>query len=232
MNKFKLGVVALFCSVTAPVQATVVVPGSLGNLIGTTVAAEPDLAGVVVNDNLVSFSFPATALTDASGSVQNRVVESHNLGTLIFAPRIRGTSNSGLGDFQILGFSLDGYAGWETDIEFRTDGLGDVGPDYVTRSADGDTLTFLYDSSDPIDMFSGIFGETSLFPTILTDAPSFSLSGTMTIFGIDVSDPTTILAVTLNGIAIPQAIPVPAPLVLFGSGAVLLGWIARRRRSL
>jgi hypothetical protein len=81
-------------------------------------------------------------------------------------------------------------------------------------------------------MFSGIFGETSLFPTILTDAPSFSLSGTMTIFGIDVSDPTTILAVTLNGIAIPQAIPVPAPLVLFGSGAVLLGWIARRRRSL
>ncbi|MEC9341672.1 MAG: hypothetical protein VX663_09345 [Pseudomonadota bacterium] len=229
MNQLKLGLAALFCSVVVPAQAAVVLPGSLGNLVGTTVAAEPDLAGLVVNDNPIRFDFPATALTDALGAVQNRVVESGNLGTLIFAPRIAVTANTGVGDFQILGFSVDGYAGWETNIEFRTDGLGDVGPDYVFRSPDGDTLTFLYDSSNPINLPGGIVGENSLFPSILTNATSFSLTGLMTLFGIDTANPSEIIAVRVSGVAVPE-IPIPATALLFGSGALLVGWVSGRRK--
>jgi hypothetical protein len=83
---------------------------------GDTVLTAPNTAGVVQNDNLISFSFDVTPFTTAGEDLQNRVVKSNLLNTMVFSPRIRDTFNIATRGFEIIGFSLDEYAGWETDI--------------------------------------------------------------------------------------------------------------------
>lgn len=232
MNKLKFGIIAtiatLIFSTTA--QATVVLPGGIESLGGDTEVTAPNTNGVVQNDNLVEFLFEITSLTGVGGDVQNRVVLSDNLNTMVFGPRIRDTFNIATTSFEILGFQLTGYAGWDTDVGYRTDSLGDKGPNLVSRSVDGDLLTFRYD--DPL-FISGIAPgpqEESLFPYIVTDALNYALTGTMTIFGRDI-DTDTLMSVSIGGIAVPSAVPVPAAAWLFGSGLMGLVAVARRKLS-
>lgn len=208
--------------------AAVVNPGAVVNLSGTTAAANPNLAGVVQNDNLIAYSIaPFNPFQTIGGNVQNRVAESTNLGSLVFAPRIRDTFNIASTSAEIFAFVLDGYAGWHTDIDYRTDGLGDKAPDSVSRSVDGDQLTFRY--SDPIQVDGILPGvqEESLFPSILTDATQYSLDGTMTIYMMLNGNPNDVRSVTVRGLAVPSAVPLPAPLALLASALGLLG--LRRR---
>lgn len=210
-------------------QAAVVAPGSVVNLLGDTAVTAPTTTGVVQNDDLLAFSIPITNFTNVGGNVQNRVVLSDDLGTMVFLPRIRDTFNIATEGFEISAFRLDGYAGWNTDIGFRSDGLGDTGPSNVSRSVDGDTLTFRYD--DPM-FISGIAPgpqEESLFPYIVTDAQAFELTGSMTIFGYDTANPDELLSVTITDLAVPTVVPLPAPFVLLGSGIVVLMGLASRK---
>lgn len=199
---------------------------------GETAAMDPNQAGIVQNDDLIQFrmdAFPVTPFSDMGGMVQNRVVESNNLNTLIFSPRIRDTFNIDSGRFEIVAFQLQGYTGWQTDVDFRTDGVGDLGPTSVSRSADGDLLTFRYDDALSIDAIAPGLQEESLFPTILTDATEYALTGSMTIFGYDSLTPSNLISVSIGGLAVP--VPEPASVGLIGSGLACV-WGRRKRRLL
>ena len=230
MNKFLSSLIAIAAAVafSTTTQAAVLMPGNVIFPAGDTAATAPNSNGTVQNDNLIPFSFPFPPVFIVGGDVQNRVVLSDNLNTMVFGPRIRDTFNIATRGFEIVGFQLDGYAGWDTDVGYRTDSLGDKGPSSVSRSADGDLLTFRYDDSLFISGIAPGPQEESLFPYIITDAPSYSLIGSMTIFGLNTADPGNLLSVTIDGLAVPSPVPIPAAAWLFGTA--LIGFVSFSRR--
>ncbi len=228
-----IAALAAFAITSLPVTAAPLSPGDVIFPTGTSVAADPDQAGTVVNDNLINAVFGA-GFFQATYNVQNRVVLSNTLNTLIFSPRIRDPFTSGgFSDrFSIVAFSLTGYAGFDLfDVDFKTDGVGDKGPTSVSRSADGDLLTFRY--GDPLhnDLFNppGVRDE-SFFPTIKTNATRFKNIGTMTLFArrsdADPGDPLQTL--TITGLATP-VVPLPASMFLLLAGIGGLGALSRKR---
>ena len=161
-KRFIIGmlVIMMICGVT---QAVPLTPGGNVVLSGTTSAANPNLAGVVQEDPITPF----TNGTEFSGNLQGRVVLSNLLETMIFAPRVRDFSalvDSGWG---LIGIEIKGFAGWSTDVDYRTDGDGDKGPGSASRSADGNILAFDF-SADPVDD-----GNETYFLSVLTDAPAY-----------------------------------------------------------
>ncbi|MCU7798541.1 MAG: PEP-CTERM sorting domain-containing protein [Candidatus Thiodiazotropha sp. (ex Myrtea spinifera)] len=236
MKILRTGLLAIVTTLAISTSALAVplLPGGVIFPAGDTVVTAPNTAGVVRNDNLLPFSFDITAFTGVGGNVQNRVAESSLLNTMVFAPRIRDTYNTATRNFMITGFRLDGYAGWDTDVGYRTDGLGDRGPSVISRSAGGGKLTFRYLEGSELSV-SGLLGgtqEESLFPYITTDAPSYELTGTMTLFGYDVADRSNLLSVELAGLAVPASVPEPSAIWLLGSGLLgLLGFTRQRKQA-
>jgi len=156
--------------------AVMVAPGTVHPLAGTTAAADPNLAGVVQADPLIPFE-----IVDASGAViirgnlQDRVVRSNSTGTMIFAPRLRELEAPSI-RAEVIAMRVTGHGGAVEDIDYRTDGMGDVGPSTVSRSTGaGDVLTFRYDSPSIVP------SDESLFTSILTDAEHFTRQGSTTI---------------------------------------------------
>ena len=221
-NKFSILLKAMSCvllfSIVQAAQAAIVAPGGNAMLSGTTSAANPNLAGTVINDNLLPFQIQdSQGSTILTGNVQDRVVRSNNTGELIFAPRLRDLNNP-TGDAWIFGLRLEGYGGFSTDIEFRTDGLGDVGPNTVTRSAGSvDQLFFSYDPNIIAPPDEG------LFLSVATDATAFDSKGIITIFAQNDFGGNS-FSTKLDGTASP--VPIPAAGWLFGSALVFL--VSRR----
>ncbi len=166
------------CLILAPFasRAAVVAPGSTVPLSGTTFAANPDLGGTVLSDALLPFEIrDSVGSVLIRGTVQDRVVRSTNTGTLIFAPRLRDLTAPS-GDAWVMHLRVTGYDGVATDVEYRTDGPGQIGPDGVTRSGGaGDQLDFRHDPSIilPPDAPHSL--------SILTDAGNFGPRGSITI---------------------------------------------------
>ena len=224
--------------IATPVLSLSLAPGGVIFPSGTTFAADPEQGGVVQNDNLLNFRMdptPGTPLTDVGGAVQNRVVESDVTNQLIFSPRIRNTFNIDGGRFGIVGFRLDGYAGWDTDVDFRLDGSGDKGFGSVSRSVSGDLLNFRYITPLFIDAIAPGLQEESLFPAIKTNATSFAATGTMQIFGQLFSTQNSgppvptgdLISVRIDGVMAPVPVPATGLLVLSAIG----GLVALRRRT-
>lgn len=231
-------------AIASSAMAATLLPGGVINPVGTTVA-DPIHGGgqVVLNDNLLGFAIdpsPTTPFTDVGGNLQNRVTRLPS-GFLNFAPRIRDTYNIDGGIFAIVGMQLTGYAGFSTELEYRTDADGDKGPTSASRSADGDTITLRYSDPLRVDSIAPGLQEESYFPSIVTDAQSFDYSGTATIFGfvlddddydpnLGVNQPGTLYSVTIDGVAAPTVAAVPLPssvlLMLAGLGGLA---VARRR---
>lgn len=225
-------------------------PGSVVFPTGTTFA-DPVHGGVqlITNDSLIDFRMdptPAT-ITDLGGAIQNRVTERDD-GGLNFAPRIRNTFNIDGGIFAIVAMQLTGFGAFDIDAEFRTDGLGDKGPNSYSRSADGDIITVRY--SNPgfegglvIGSLAGQPQEESLFPSFVTDAQNFALTGTATIFGYLIDedrynagggifqDPDAdLITVTVEGLAVPApAVPLPASVLFLAAGLAGLGFMRNKR---
>src|SRR5688572_27412833 len=104
---------------------SVVMPGGAVPLPGTTAAAQPALAGVVVRDALIPFSVDdGLGHTIFQGTLQDRVVRENGTGTLDFYQTIR--ADAGFTIPAMLQYvSRSSFGGWFTDVNFRTDGLGD-----------------------------------------------------------------------------------------------------------
>ena len=111
-------------SLAASASAVVLTPGVMTPLPGTTVALDPDLAGIVVEDVTQAFSFAANGGT-ISGTVQSRVVRSTLDGTLDFYWRVESdrASAAAMQSFRVGNFFTDTY-----DADWRIDGAGDTAP--------------------------------------------------------------------------------------------------------
>src|SRR6056297_2563484 len=112
---------------------------------GTTAAARPELAGVVLEDMISSYSFTATAGQQLEGDIQNRVVRSED-GTADFYWRIMPSG----GNDDIEAFRVIGFEGFSLDADWRIDGLGSASPDTARYFGAGSgSVNFLFEN-DPV----------------------------------------------------------------------------------
>ena len=159
-----LPLVGLVFVVAAPSLPAVPLPSGDTVLSGTTVAARPELAGVVEEDLLIPYSFQGAGFS-VSGVIQNRVVRSVD-GTLDFYWRIISDASS---TGEITAFRVGGFGGFALDGDFRLDGVGSVGPD-TARNFGGGFVNFLFSNGVSA-------GESSFFFFLDTQATAFSNTG-------------------------------------------------------
>jgi hypothetical protein len=182
-----------------PAGAISLLPGDTVVLSGTTTAARPELEGTIIEDEFVPVSFSDGQGGTISAVVQTRIVQEDVAGTLDFYYRI--TSFEETTDLSITALRLSGFDSLATDVDFRTDGVGDLGPDAAIRFSppDDQFINFLF-GEDPANPTLAP-GQESLFMFVKTDATSFTMSSAN-------------LTTTENGIISPQFLvfaPVPEP---------------------
>jgi hypothetical protein len=190
---------------------------------GTTVALRPELAGVVLADDVQDFDF-----SGLKGTVQSRVARSNDTGTLRFAWRIvlnevsDVSRDRGIAAFRLIDFGYD----WINDADWRIDGL--PAPDagaapYTARvfnplNEPTGAINFLFDDP-PVRV-----GVESYFFFLVTDATAFAKTAKFDLL----SDPNLNLSPVYSTFA--PAIPEPSTYGLMALGLAGIGLVARRRR--
>ena len=182
-------------------------------LAGTTSAARPELAGLVLADTDTPFT-----LDGVTGYVQNRVVRESGTGTLDFYWRVvvdPGTDTGGIRAFRLTDF---GY-GYMTDADWRIDGVGSVGATtgrlFNPGSYPQGDMNFLFASNVGSD-------ESSSFFFLHTGATAFAQTG-----GFDLLDGNDRITGIMATYA--PAVPEPTPAMLLALGVLTLGLLHRRR---
>jgi hypothetical protein len=186
-------------------------PGDGAGLGGTTVAADPELGGVVQTGGDLVIPFQIFGAGDAllyEASLQTRVIISSDTGNAHFLYRIRDVNGSLNG--VISEVVASDYSGMQTRVEYGLDSAGDVGPSRAERSADGADISYLFGNGFPA-------GEESHFFFAVTDQSSWSLTGS-----------TTITLTTGESVTLTTFIPAPGGAGLFAAAGLML---ARRRRD-
>ncbi|MDH5301911.1 MAG: PEP-CTERM sorting domain-containing protein [Gammaproteobacteria bacterium] len=199
----------------ASAQAVILNPGDMNiPLPGTTVAAEPNLAGTVVVDELTAFT-----ISGASGVVQNRVVLAVD-GTYDFYWRVMVDENSTnvIGSFRIGEFYTSVY-----DVNYRIDGLGDVAPTMAHRFSGTQASYVNFVFGNPLSA-----GQSSNFMFVDTDATAYA----KTAFYDLTSTGSGNISVAYSGYAPARSVDVPEPEVLLLLSLGLAGMVlGKRKRS-
>lgn len=216
MNAIKKALCALAIIIPAgAANAVLLAEGSTEALTGTSVAAEPNLAGVVLEDEMVNFAYASGGGT-VSGSVQLRVVRSVDT-TLDFYWRVFNDENSSnaIGAFRLGDFYTSDY-----NANYRTDGLGDDAPDTATRfsGTQSSFVNFIFDGGLAA-------GESSNFFFLDTDASSYAKTALFDIASVGtlgISSSFSTFAPTTN-------VSEPASSLLITAG--LMGLYLRRKKA-
>jgi hypothetical protein len=204
-------------------------PGSYG-VGATTVAEEPDLAGLVLEDRIQDFTIDGAAGGLVSGFIQERVVRSNDTGFLHF--HYRAVLE------EISGFDLGSYVEW---LEFdpvatgdplavgrKTDGLGSpTGSSYDLAATGQSRFDF-----NLIDLDDGNAGFSTQFHVIKTNAIDYALTGQLRLSGFE------FIGFDAEGIAsdwLPTfaavVVPEPRTWAIMVAGFGLAGLAMRRRRA-
>lgn len=208
-----ISAVGFFASTT---HAVILNPGVTTPLLGTTVAENPQLAGVVLADELIPFFF-STDLGIVSGTVQQRVVRSSVDNTIDFYWRVSNDSSS---DDVITSFRIGQFVSPEYDANWRTDGLGDIGPDSAHRfSGTQDSyVNFLFSGNH---LGAGLSSKFMFFDTSAMDYAETAL------FDLTSSGPGDISA-SFGAYA---PVPIPAAGWMLMTGIGMMGALGRRRKA-
>ena len=202
----------------ASASAVVLVAGS-NPLPGTTLAAEPHLAGLVVEDELTDVAF---VMGDGifSATIQSRVVLAGD-GTYDFYWWIRDTQYTGtapveLGAFRIGNFGMPVVG---LNANYRTDGVGQIGP--VSAFAFSGAFAEFVNFS-----FSGLrAGNESRFMFLDTEATRYARTAFFDLSNVDQTEASDTFSTF--GVAV---VPEPATLALMIAGFGGAGAMLRRRR--
>jgi hypothetical protein len=185
MRRDFLAAAAAFLLIGGAGAETLAPGGFIAAPAGTSAAAEPWLAGTVVQDRLTHFSYtgwftdlgakPQTTHGAVTGTVQSRVVQAVD-GTLDFYWRINVNSSAFL---PIANFTLHGLAPATYNAAWRTDGLGSVSPATISESNTG-VVNFAFGQYLPPS--TEIYpGQSSYFIFLDTNAHAFKNSGSFSL---------------------------------------------------
>ncbi len=211
MNNLMKCVALCFALTLSPLAAANnIAPG--GNFFGgeTTEILSPQLAGKIVRDELIPFSFQTWDQRIVSGQLQDRVVHSVD-GTYDFYSRVILDVDSAA--FSLYRVDRIGFAGYATNVGWRSDGLGNYAPNEFSRDLGGSTIDFNFNMAP----LTG--GQSTKFFFIDTNATSYNLSGRFSDYS------------SLNFMAIAAPVPEPESYAMLVAGLGLLGLMARRRRA-
>ncbi|MES2320059.1 MAG: PEP-CTERM sorting domain-containing protein [Pseudomonadota bacterium] len=212
-------IAALLIAGASSASAVVLTPAVPTPLPGTTAAAQPQLAGLVLEDDIQAFSFAANGGT-ISGTVQSRVVRSTLDGTLDFYWRVISDANSS-GAMQ--SFRLGQFFTTSYDANWRIDGLGNTAPSEAYLFP-GDTGFLNFEFIDAAGAGGLAAGMESYFMFLDTTATSYNKSAWYDLANMGQSEISGLYATFTPG-----DVPEPASLALIALGMAGLA-IARRRR--
>lgn len=212
--------------------------GTLIGPAGTTVAAEPQLAGTVVEDVITPFSYDGwrsdsgsgeTVVThgNVTGTVQSRVVLSVD-GTYDFYWRIHVDADSFL---PVLGFNITGFPAVTYNANWRSDGLGSVQPGEVGQGPTGIGWGFGVFAPPSHQIYQG---EESYFIFLDTQAHGYTHAGQFSLgSGRDSGGSMMINWGGSSGAyaTFAPAVPEPASAVLLLAGLAACGVYRKVRRS-
>ncbi len=204
---------AVFLGLVGPghAEARIVAPGgdinSIDPLTGVSLADRPELAGEIIAEMLIPLEvdflegMPPVVL----GKMRTQVVRETVSGTLDFYYTLVDAQPAD-------GFSVSGFKGFLTDVDFRTDLGPGNGATSVFRELDGDVLHFSFQAGGPT--------------FVKTDATEFGLVGEARVSFDPGSSPPAVVSVFAP--VSPTAIPLP-PAAIAGSVGLGLAYIIQRR---
>jgi len=195
-------------------------PDSTVNVSGTTVAAHPELAGTVLEDQLAHWDDG----NGTSGWVQTRVVREDVAGTLDFYYRFyEGSGFDSVWALRTTGF--DGFM--PVNVDYRTDGLGAFGPDTVKGIGTGGINWVFTDGF----LTTGNNAANSYFMLVQTDAMYYTIADADVLtFSYDETGKRIEYASNIFSVFAP-AVPEPETYAMLIAGLGLVGFAYRRKRS-
>jgi hypothetical protein len=119
-------------------------PGGAVSLSGTTSLQTSWLAGTNTGGTvIIPFTITSGGSPVFQGTFTSSASVSDELGTILVRYRVRDMQ--AIGNRSVRRVEIAGFGGLQTNVEYSTDGLGDVGPSAASRTASGVRIDFTFD---------------------------------------------------------------------------------------